>query len=40
MNIYIDTQKINNLGWKAKVSLIDGLTKTINDYEKNIKNYL
>ena len=34
----LDTQKIKNLGWKAKVSLFDGLEKTIRNYEKIVKN--
>jgi len=31
----LDSSRINKLGWKSKISLIDGLTRTIKDVENN-----
>ncbi len=36
----LDTKKISNLGWKAKVKLFDGLKKTVDNYEKISKHNL
>jgi len=33
----LDTSKINNLGWKPKINLDDGIKQTIKIYEENIK---
>lgn len=35
----LDTNKINNLGWKSKISLEEGLKITIDWFIKNRKNY-
>ena len=35
----LDASKINNLGWKAKVSLSAGIEQTYNWYKDNITNY-
>ena len=31
---FLDSQLINNLGWAPKVSLVDGLTRTYEDFIK------
>lgn len=31
----LDSSRINNLGWKSKINLIDGLTRTIKEVENN-----
>jgi len=33
----LDVTLINNMGWKAKTSLKEGLTKTYNDFCKRYK---
>jgi GDP-L-fucose synthase len=35
---YLDTSKINALGWSARTSLEDGLVKTYKWYQENIAN--
>ena len=35
----MDSSLINNLGWKPKISLIDGLKSTYRDFLKNIDKY-
>ena len=32
----LDIEKIQKLGWKSKINLNDGLTRTINEFKKNI----
>jgi GDP-L-fucose synthase len=32
---FLDSSRINNLGWKSKINLIDGLTRTIKEVENN-----
>ena len=34
----LDTSKINQLGWKAKVDIKDGLKKTIKGFKSSLKN--
>jgi len=33
---FLDSSKINTLGWKRKIALIDGLTSTIKDYKNQL----
>jgi GDP-L-fucose synthase len=33
----MDTKKINNLGWIAKINLIEGIKKTVCEYLKNVE---
>jgi GDP-L-fucose synthase len=36
----LDVSKINKLGWKSKINLIDGLTKVIKEYSKSNLNFI
>ncbi len=33
----MDIKKINNLGWIAKINLIEGIKKTVCEYLKNVE---
>ena len=36
----MDTKKIKNLGWKAKISLEKGIKKTVNEFTQNVNKII
>ena len=39
LNYHLDSSKIKKLGWRSKISLADGIIRTLNWVEKNFNNF-